>query len=583
MKGIRYSIFLFFLLSCSNMESTLSLFVSDLEYPKAFFSYPGRFTPEGKKRNVRDEILRIIRETEHEIYMQVYSFNDPEIESELLDSVKRGIKLEIEGEWGKDYPMGILPFLSYWKGTGLHHTKVLVSDKTHVFLGTGNFTYYGLERDLNGYIEFLLPWSQSEDFRLFLEEKYSFPVFQIGCLEFRNSPKEGFSIQNRFLNSIESSKERIDYLIFDHYDPIMSIGMAASRSVGIRGIYDRPVDPEGKILSRLGKFKIYEDGNEDRLDDPEPGKGGLLHHKSMMLDGVELLTGSYNFSASARDSNREISVRTKHDRLVTDFKSEFERILAYSSVYEERGSAGIDSFWIDSVNRSLCRSGSSPEEALLDLGSGWFRWRNFYKWKEGESCRKISEYETVSSRYIGGKTEFPTDFWEDLGARLYSREGRILLSSEGNGNLNDFYLAIRKPAFFLRPDSILFTDSAWIFPPAADLEEISNAILPMGAWILSRGKVPEKANVSISSGVYYLSLNLPANSGLILLEYEDKNLYFCYKSLGYSLNWADQILYSVWEMNRERFPHGISKQESDFFGEAGAGNRRRSNLCGIAF
>lgn len=171
-------------LYCERTEEEVSLFWEDELYPKVFFSYPGRFVPIGKKRNVRDEILRIISETKHSIYMHIYSFDDPEIELELLNADKRGVRLELMGEWGKNYPGSILPFLKYWKGIGLQHTKVLVGDQSLVFMGTGNFTYYGLEQDHNAYLEFKLNSKEWENFHSFLKEEYPFPILKIGGLEF---------------------------------------------------------------------------------------------------------------------------------------------------------------------------------------------------------------------------------------------------------------------------------------------------------------------------------------------------------------------------------------------------------------
>lgn len=574
-----------FLYNCERTEEDISLFWEDEFYPKILFSYPGRFVPIGKKRNVRDEILRVIREAQESIYMHIYSFDDPEIEAELLKADKRGVQLELMGEWGKTYPSSILPFLTYWKGTGLQHTKLLVSDRSLVFLGTGNFTYYGFENDHNGYLEFKLTGKEWESFYSFLREEYTFPVLKIAGLEFWNSPLEGNLIQNRLLDSILSSEYSIRYLIFDHYDPILSSGFTRTNHGSISGIYNRPVDPEGGILSGIPGIEILEDGNEDILDDPTIGKGGLLHHKTMILDELEVLTGSYNFSMSARDSNREIFVRMKNARIANEFRQEWENIRNKSKRIDAFSPVPVsNTYSFEPENNQICRANiSEPEDSFLEIGFAWFRWTNLYRWKE-ESCKNITDYESISSSYFGGKNEFPKDGTEDLGIRHFSRSGKLGFSFPKSNLMAEFQSGILKPSLFLRPAQFLGTEGAWVFPENSELRDLllfEN--LPQHVWILERGKLPKKLGISVEGNVFYLSEIISSNSGVLLVEYENFGLYFCYKSVDYNLNWPEQILFTVYNFRQSfDFSEPFSKSVLDFFSEPGLPNQRGKNLCVIS-
>ncbi|GBF37547.1 phospholipase D-like domain-containing protein [Leptospira johnsonii] len=574
-----------FLPTCERTEEDISLFWEDELYPKVFFSYPGRFVPIGKKRNVRDEILRIIRETKESIYMHIYSFDDPEIESELLKADKRGVHLELMGEWGKTYPNSILPFLKYWKGTGLQHTKVLVSDRSLVFLGTGNFTYYGLEQDHNGYLEFKLNGREWGNFYSFLKEEYPFPVLKIGELEFWNSPLEGNLIQNRLLDSVLSSRHSIRYLIFDHYDPILSSGFTRANHRSISGTYNRPVDPEGDILSGIPGIEILEDGNEDILDDPTIGKGGLLHHKTMILDDLEVLTGSYNYSLSARDSNREILIAMKDARIADEFKQEWENIRNKSKRVEsfESELRTRNTYSFEPENDQICRSNIQTEDSFLEVGFAWFRWINLYLWKE-ESCKSITDYESISSHYFGGKNEFPKDGTEDLGIRHFSRSGELGFSFPKSNLMAEFESGILKPSFFLRPSQFLGAGGAWVFPENSELKDLllfENS--PKQVWILERSKLPQKLGISVEDSVFYTSESISSNAGVVLVEYENFGLYFCYKSINYNLNWPEQVLFAIYNFREaSSFPDQYSKSNLEYFAEPGLPNRRRKNLCVIS-
>ncbi|TGL59554.1 phospholipase D-like domain-containing protein [Leptospira sarikeiensis] len=573
------------LIDCEKTENDLDLFWEEDLYPKVFFSYPGRFTPDSKKRNVRDEILRIIKETKHSIYMHIYSFDDPEIEAELLNSNRRGVRLELMGEWGKQYPIALLPFLKYWKGSGLQHTKVLVSDENLVFLGTGNFTHYGLERDLNGYLEFRLDRKQWGEFLSFLREEYPYPKLRIAGLEFWNSPLEGNFIQNRMFDSVLSAKHSIRYLIFDHYDPVLSLALLRSNPEVLSGVYNRPIDPEGEFLSQFNVPEILEDGNEDILDDPVIGKGGLLHHKSMILDDLEVLTGSYNYSLSARDSNREIFIRTKDPRVANAFKEEWERIRNYSNSVTSFDQAPFNEGYIyDPLNKSICRSGTSNTGSFLEIGFDWFRWIQFYRWEQSEVCKSIMNYESISSRFFGGKSEFPEEGAEELGIRSFSRSGRETFKIPKSNLMAEFKTAIRKNAFFLRPEYFIAGDGAFLFPNNSEFDSGLSEGEPKQAWVLERGELPKKMGISLDENVYFLSQSLNSNSGVILLEYEDFGIYFCYRSINSNLHWPEEILFSVLNSIEDSdLQRKYERSKREFFSEEGLPNRRRKNLCAISF
>ncbi|WP_367899021.1 phospholipase D-like domain-containing protein [Leptospira sp. WS58.C1] len=569
---------------CERTDEEVSIFWEEEFYPKVFFSYPGRFVPVGKKRNVKEEILRIIREAKDSIYMHIYSFDEPEIESELVQANHRGVRLELMGEWGKVYPDSILPFLKYWKGTGLQHTKVLIADQSLVFIGTGNFTYYGLEQDHNAYLEFKLDSRDWEKFYSFLKEEYPFPVLRIAGLEFWNSPLEGDLIQNRLLDSVLSSRHSIRYLIFDHYDPILSSGLTRINHGSISGIYNRPVDPEGNILSSLPEIEILEDGNEDILDDPTIGKGGLLHHKTMIIDNLEVLTGSYNYSLNARDSNREILLRIKDARIANEFIKEWENIRSKSKRIE---ASAVDllsnTFTFDPENDQICRLERRQEDTFLEIGFAWFRWNHFYKWKE-EVCKPMGDYESISSRYFGGKNEFPGSQAEDLGIRHFSRKGKIGFSIQRSDLMSEFRTAILKPSHFLRPFQFLAAEGAWVFPENSELTDLLHfENSPKQVWLLERGKLPKKLGISVEDRVFYLSESISSNSGVVLVEYENFGLYFCYKSINYSLNWPEQILFAAYNFHEGSvLLEKYSKSNLEYFAEPGLSNQRKENLCVIS-
>ena len=329
----------FFLLwSCqnanrNNTSEELAVLVGQPFY-EVFFSYPGRFSPNHEKQKVKQEILSLIRSAQANIRIWFYSFNDLEILEELQKAKTRGVQLEFVLDSEYEYPPEIfeLGTSSLWRGGGLQHIKLLLIDDSIVFLGTGNFTDHGLERDYNGYWKFSLPKEKKSAFLEFLYEKQKgfFPLEENSIL--LNSPSEGILLQSIILQRIFHSRKRIQVLLFEHTDPVLSIALelAKVRGVEVEIVYDRPIPEEGEYLSARG-IAVREDGNEDRIQEGRFPIGGLLHHKTLIFDGEFVGTGSYNLTRGARDKNREIFFLTKDPIFVSEFQKEFQRIWEKSS------------------------------------------------------------------------------------------------------------------------------------------------------------------------------------------------------------------------------------------------------------
>ena len=67
----------------------------------------------------------------------------------------------------------------------------------------------------------------------------------------------------------------------------------------------------------------------------QDGNRRIMHHKVIILDGETVIFGSFNFSASANDSNDE-NVIIVHDTLFARlFQEEFELVWAEAEAAQE--------------------------------------------------------------------------------------------------------------------------------------------------------------------------------------------------------------------------------------------------------
>ena len=250
-----FIILILIILNCSTKNSNNNYLLLNLIENSIFaiFSYPGRYMETGKKREVLEEILKILDSTNESLYIYAYSFNNPEIIEKIKILKQKGVNVFLVLDKDKNY--SLLDSYSIpkqlWKGSGLHHLKIIISDHKKIFLGTGNFSEFGLTNDWNGYIVFHPNKNFVDKFILNLDEKISSVDLSTNDLNFLFSPEKGILIQDVILNEMNNAKESIKILSFDHYDEIFShvLKKASLRGVEVKIIYNDPVDPEGLYLN----------------------------------------------------------------------------------------------------------------------------------------------------------------------------------------------------------------------------------------------------------------------------------------------------------------------------------------------
>lgn len=304
--------------------------------PKFLFSFPGREVSEDTKLKVKNLILKKIREASLEITGYIYGLNDLDILVALRSAKQRGVKIYLQGDKEEDYSEATSFGLTVnrWSGSGIHHLKIMIFDRETMLLGTGNFTSGGLIRDNNVFWEVPLNENTYTSLQSILKEEDSKGIFKVGNNRFYFAPEAGYLIQNSILDAVRNAKTSIKFLIYTHYDPLLTAELRAAcrRGVRVEGIYNDPVNPEGKVLSKTLPFpcKVYADGNVDVLYQTGSYSGGLLHHKTMIIDTKKVLVGSFNFTVSARDENREFYTEFEDPKSIEEFLGEWSRIKSFA-------------------------------------------------------------------------------------------------------------------------------------------------------------------------------------------------------------------------------------------------------------
>ena len=326
-------------LSCSKKNDHLFDFLLHDSTPVYLFTRP---EASGSIRTrVRDEIILQIDKAEQEIVFWFYGFDDPDIADAVLRAKKRGVRLLLTGSSDQSYQVLNERSLDYRlrAKSGLQHAKLLLIDKTILISGSGNFTRSGTMYNDNFFFISKLPFEAAHKIAdaMEYEDSADIPVHwtdKTASFRMILSPNQGRTIQSELVQTILRSKHsRI--LIYSFTDVVLATAMlhAARQGAHIETVMESGSRDSVALSSELhsiygaagfSNWQLYADGNtESYYDDDGVKHGGKLHHKMIIADN-RILTGSFNYSLSARDSNLETFFEINDVAALAKFHQEFE-------------------------------------------------------------------------------------------------------------------------------------------------------------------------------------------------------------------------------------------------------------------
>ncbi len=356
--------------------------------PVYTFTFPEATATQKERRAPLEQALRVLELARSEIHVFCYGFDEPELVGALVEARRRGVGVQIVGSGDQDYAeliaAGFQPEVRL--RSGLQHTKLIVADRSWLFTGTGNFTQSDLLRSHNAFVTLRVTADQADRILApFLNEGLAVdeaPVLEHG-IRLLPGPALGRGMQMLLLDAILEARHSIRYLIFSHTDPLVTAALAlqASRGIAIEGIYDDPTesgelpDEPARWNARLGgaPVMLYLEGNRMGIWSGQLRSGGKLHHKTLIVDGQRVLTGSYNWSLSARDRNMELMLDIRDPAAAAEFEAEFDRIRSRASLIGRPPFPGPAPAVLRESG-SLCTT--APARATFLGGSGTrMRWR----------------------------------------------------------------------------------------------------------------------------------------------------------------------------------------------------------------
>ena len=268
-----------------------------------------------------------------------YSLSLFSIQQALIKANKRGVRVRMvmESDNVSDpAPQALkaagIPIVED-KQPGLMHDKFMVIDHSEVWTGSMNFTFSGTYQDNNNLIR-IRSGKVAADYTTEFEEMFVDKFFGPDAIANTPYPQvtvDGTSLEvyfspddhvaKRIAALLRGANASIYFLAysFTANDFGDIIRQKAQDGVMVAGVMDASqikldAGTEYDAFVKAG-LPVYPDGN-----------AGLMHHKVIIIDNQIVITGSYNFTASAERTNDENVMIIYNKQLAADYMAEFQRV-----------------------------------------------------------------------------------------------------------------------------------------------------------------------------------------------------------------------------------------------------------------
>lgn len=304
-----------------------------------YFTEPGSVEAKAYEGGPGEAIALAIDQARISVDVAAYGFNLWDIRDALLDAHRRGVTVRLlvddsnieREEVGELVEAGISVKGDH--GDGLMHNKFFIIDRLDVWTGSMNPTLGGAYFDNNNMLRIRsqqLAENYSAEFEeMFLEARFGqasrsdtpYAITSIDGTQIETyfSPEDGTA--RRIVELIGAAQESVYFLAYSFTSDDIAAAMIeqAEDGVTVAGVMEH-----GQYKSNTGTEydRLYAGGVDVRLD----GNPENMHHKVIVIDESIVITGSYNFSASAENRNDENTLIIHSPEIAARYLEEFKRV-----------------------------------------------------------------------------------------------------------------------------------------------------------------------------------------------------------------------------------------------------------------
>jgi phosphatidylserine/phosphatidylglycerophosphate/cardiolipin synthase-like enzyme len=297
--------------------------------------------PSNRQGGMDEALVADIARAQQRVELASFDLDLATVAAALMDAHERGVhvRVSIDGEnletpevssvMGEMAAAGIGVF--YDQRNAFMHDKIVVIDGSVVWTGSWNVTINDTFRNNNNMVRIAdqaLAANYSAKLDAIFNEQggpgqpsvVRYPDITLGDARVSTMFAPEDPITDVIMAQLAAAHERIDVMAFAFTsDPIAdALVEARQRGVAVRVVMEN--------RNSKGTGSAFDHLRDAGIDTHADGNCYIMHHKAMMIDGRKLITGSFNFTASAQNQNDENVLVIDDPSMVALYEAEFERI-----------------------------------------------------------------------------------------------------------------------------------------------------------------------------------------------------------------------------------------------------------------
>jgi len=313
----------------------------------------------------REHLLDLLQNADDYIHCALYDLDLPEI-IDLLKEKQDEIDVKIVTDKDNSEKISDLNPVDNEGKSQLMHNKFCIIDGDKVFTGsfnpTENCNFYNNNNMLIVYSKYLAENYEDEFQELWNNkfgsgEKVKYPVVYLNEKKIENYFCPEDSCSRHVIDNLNAAKNEIYFMAFSFtHDGIGQILIDKyNQEVRVQGVLEK---------TRKNEFSEYYELENNSIDVKWDEYSYVMHHKVFIIDNKTVITGSFNPTKSADNSNDENILIIHDEDIAKKYLDEFERVWNFEDKLNTT-EREADSILISEVYYDC--TGEDAEEEYIEL------------------------------------------------------------------------------------------------------------------------------------------------------------------------------------------------------------------------
>lgn len=321
---------------------------ANVPWLKVYFTNPN--PPDNVGQGIDNYVIPVLNAAQKSIDITSFDFTLPSVVTALINATKRGVVVRIVlDEKNGDHILNAaqsankqdfdalkaiqdagIQVVDGGRSNGLMHNKMIIVDGTTLFMGSWNMSYNDTYRNNNNLLQInsqkLIVNYQAKFNELFVNKKFGTkalvgaltPQLTLDGVAVENYFSPVDHVSNKLVSYVNGATKSVKFVIFTYTDKNLAAAMIAASKKGVlvQGVIENRGASQGALPSLFcAKIPVKTDGNKY-----------TMHHKIIIIDDMTVITGSYNFTASANEANDD-NILVIHSSVVAAmYEQEYARI-----------------------------------------------------------------------------------------------------------------------------------------------------------------------------------------------------------------------------------------------------------------